>query len=326
MSTSRELQKRWHTGVGIPVREEALSWLFGRSKRSKSRQVHGFGEIDGRVDLRGLSIAAPTARDTMYVRGHQLVDLNGIVEVHNASWRDLDLTGASLPSLRFSKSELVNCRFDNANCEDWRFWATTVESSSFVKSRLRGAVLGTVWKRKPNHWSHVVFDRTDLRDTVFRGSVLEHCQFTNAKLAGVYFEQMTIRDTTFSGRLSNNLFDGRKGDDVGEPPPMTGVDFSEADLGDVEFRGCRFEDVRFPPSAAITVVPNFPAVLTKVVSVLEGDDSLNARMLRAEFAIISDHGSADSVGVFNRRDYESESTEYADFVRAVFSKAGVELW
>ncbi len=53
-----------------------------------------------------------------------------------------DLSGAVLRSFRFFGTTISNCRFDQADCRDWRLWDCDVADSSFVGADLREAALG----------------------------------------------------------------------------------------------------------------------------------------------------------------------------------------
>ena len=74
----------------------------------------GLDVVDGRVDLRGLRPP------------RQVVMLTGVrVE-------GLDLRGADIPSWRFDGCVVQDCRFDRAQCWDWRLWRSQVRRCRFA--------------------------------------------------------------------------------------------------------------------------------------------------------------------------------------------------
>jgi hypothetical protein len=132
-----------------------------------------------------------------------------------------------------------------------------------------------------------------------------------------------MRDCTFSGLVKEVLFDCR------EIPgrPVAGVlvdlDFTEATFEDVEFRGCRFDGLKLPKAPGVYLIPAFPLVARRALELLEGNPSIEARMLRGQFTnSLKLPGSDDSVDVFNRRDYVASGGEtLADLAETVFMEA-----
>lgn len=82
-----------------------------------------------------------------------------------------------------------------------------------------------------------------------------------------------------------------------------------------------FDDVKLPPG--VHAIPSFPSVARRALELLEGDDSLEARMLRAELSRdLKLPGSDDSVGVFNRADYlDSGGERLAELAESLFMEA-----
>jgi uncharacterized protein YjbI with pentapeptide repeats len=236
----------------------------------------------------------------------------------------LDLSQSRLSGVRFFGSTVLGCRFDGAMCRDWRLWDSEVKDSSFAGAELRDAALGTWHDGRINTWSDVNFGRADLRGVLALGCLMERCSFEDARLKGAEFQQATIRHCRFTGALQDVLFDGRE--IAGRPHPGTfdDVDFSKAAFKDVEFRGCRFGDVKLP--VGVYAIPEFPRVARRVLELLEQDDSVEARMMRAELSLtLKLPGGDTSVGVFNRADYVAAGGErLADLAESLLMEAASE--
>ena len=125
--TSKTLLERWKTPQGSLLAAEAVQKLTGQ----RQGLPEGFGAYEGRRDLRGLVVSVPKSRGRVSA-GHLSVEVaSDLVELRRARWEKLDLSHAKLPSLRFFESEILDCRFDEASCRDWRLWVSEVSDSSF---------------------------------------------------------------------------------------------------------------------------------------------------------------------------------------------------
>jgi hypothetical protein len=135
-------------------------------------------------------------------------------------------------------------------------------------------------------------------------AVFEDCDFTDAKLAKVKFEQCTLTRCRFAGELREVVFDGRDLTDRPAPQPMDTVDFSDATFRRVEFLGFDLDAVTLPKDPDIRLVRRAPCVARHGVDLLDGDDRTEARVLRAMFENrLRGPGTDNESAVFNRRDY-----------------------
>lgn len=318
--TIKELTERWRTPEGAALAQEALLALLGQQPMPAA-----VGHHEGRVDLRGFAIAAPSRSTTAIVNGGRVVSLDGVPEIRGGAWSGLDLSHAALPSLRFFGAEIRNCRFDKANCQDWRLWDSTVADSSFVGADLRHSALLTWWNNQGNAWRRVVFDRADLRDCALRGGVLDGCSFVDTKIGGNSFGQVAIRGCRFTGKMKDVTFDGRRVEDWPPPAPMVDVDFSEAQFLDVWFNGCHFQNVSLPDGNF--VVPNFPEVAKRVAETLAASDRAEALVVRRVLqATLRSPGDPDSVGVINLHDYVRYGDEaLAQFAESAYREAAEQV-
>jgi uncharacterized protein YjbI with pentapeptide repeats len=177
----------------------------------------GLGQVDGRIDLRGLRSPLP------------------VVLLTGARVEGLDLGGAHIPSWRFDGCVVDGCRFDGATCRDWRLWRTQVRRCGFAGADLSDSAVGTWDQGEGNLWSHVDLRDADLRVLLNRGATYEDCELAGADLTGVVFEQCTLRRCHFAGDLRQVTFDGRAAE--GRPVPGR--------WEDVDLRAARFDQVHF---------------------------------------------------------------------------------
>ena len=321
--TSKRLRERWTSPEGRLLAEQAIQHLTGQRRELPE----GIETHEGRQDLRGLVAATPEVHGRVSAGNASAHVAGGVVELHGVRWEALDLSHARLPSLRFFGSQILDCRFEQASCRDWRLWSSEVSDSSFDATDLRDSAIGTWQNGRSNRWQSVSFDRADLRGALALGSHLEGCTFRDSRVADAQFQHVTMRDCTFSGAMKDVLFDCR--DLLGKPAAdvLVNLDFSQATFEDVEFRGCRFDGLKLPVAQGIYPIPNFPLVARRVLDLLVENSSVEARMLRSELTVaLKMPGRDDSVGVFNRRDYIASGGEpLADLAESLLMEAAGDV-
>jgi hypothetical protein len=301
MDMDRGLRQRWATPEGRGRAEEVVARLAG------GRPVAGLGlgEVDGRVDLRGLPAPIAKRLRRFEAAGWFAEELGDLVVLRSVRLEGLDLSGAQLQSLRFFGSRIADCRLDGANCQDWRMWDTEVADCSFVDSSLRDAAVGTWHDGKRNAWRRVSFAGADFRVMSLTGTVFEDCDFSGARIAKVRFQQCAITGCRFGGRLTGVVFDGRPLEGKPDPGPLE-ADFTGALFEDVMFLGFDLSRVTLPDDPDLRLMRQDRCVMERALASLAGDDSLSARMLRA---VVSNRlkmmrdAAVPEFGVFNRRDY-----------------------
>jgi uncharacterized protein YjbI with pentapeptide repeats len=295
------LRDRWTTAEGQALQADAFRWLDEGGKRPG-----GLSEFEGRVDLRGITLPDPRILGKMVAGGLTFDVAGGVISLKGARWSDLDLSQSRLSHLRFTSSVISNCRFDGADCLDWRLWRSEVNECSFERADLRDAAIGTWQQERGNVWRDVSFDRADLRGAFTHGGLLSGCTFRGSRLVGFQFLFVAIEDCVFAGRMKNVLFDERTIAGKAPPAPLRRVDFSESIFEDVDFRGCHFEDVRLPTTPSIRLIEKYPMVARRALELASITDSVEGRrvaaVLRGDLKL---PGADDSVTVFNRDDWLS---------------------
>lgn len=318
--TMSKLRQRWTTPRGRQLQGLVGGWLAsgGRGEPPKGVERH-----EGRWDIRGFPMPDSDVLGNVSVGGSALEEISGLSRFTGVKWSSLDLSDARLPNLRIFASSVSNCRFDGADCRDLRLWDTSVSDSSFVGANLRDAALGTWHEGRSNTWSRVTFDGADARGVLMRGGSMLGCTFDGTRLGGAAFQQPDLGECVFAGKLQDVLFDGREIRDRPVPEPLRHCDFTDAVLADVEFRGCRFDDVALPDDPDIRVLSDYPAVARRALALSEAASGLEARMFAGELRnSLKLPGAPDSVSVFNRRDYLASGGEaFADFAEAILMEA-----
>jgi hypothetical protein len=125
-----DVMSRWKTRDGEELAREALARLMVGAPLTDLR----LGEHEGRIDLRGIVASKPEILRTAMRSGWAVQQLGGQAVFERVRLEGMDFSGADLQSLRFFETALVDCRFDGARCQDWRFWACDVEDTTFCRS------------------------------------------------------------------------------------------------------------------------------------------------------------------------------------------------
>jgi uncharacterized protein YjbI with pentapeptide repeats len=308
--TRKDLAARWNTPEG----ERLAQVVFGRLLAGEPLTDLGLGEHDGRIDLRGIAAPAPNRLEAFEKQGWVVQELDGVLKFERARLANLDLSGGRLENFRFFNTAIVNCRFDEARCQDWRLWAVDVTDTSFRGAALRKAVLGTWHEGRGNIYLRVNFSRANLRSIVCPAGIFIDCDFGDAQLAKVDFQSSSFVRCRFAGMLREVMFYDH-GFQTGKPDPnpMEDVDFSESELRMVEFRHLNLDHVRFPTSSDHVVLNHYRCVLERAVRELGSETAYMGlrTVLEHELKWAGPHQDA---GVFNRRDFvEMFDADGADF-------------
>jgi uncharacterized protein YjbI with pentapeptide repeats len=258
--------ERWRGPSGKELREEVL----GRLASGESLDDLGLGVHDGRTDLRGLTVGPPAVTRAQDLGRWTVEHLDARLELRGVKLECLDLSGSGLAGLRGFDCWIRNCRLDAARCDDWRLWATTVEHTTFASADLRGSSLGGWYEGRGNQWIRVRFARADLRDVEAQAASFVDCDFSNARLDKMDFQSSSFVRCRFVGELRDVVFwaHGPAAREKAEPNPMEDVDFSDAQLRGVAFRGLTLARVKLPTAREHLVIEHFPCVLERAVNEL----------------------------------------------------------
>lgn len=219
---------------------------------------------------------------------------------------------------------VVDCGFDGAACRDWRLWGTAVTGCSFRRADLRGAAVGTWHQGRRNEWRRFDFGGSDFRVIVAQAALFEDCESVAAKLDKVQFEQCAMVRCHFAGIWLRSSSMSASCPAGLHPQPLEDVDFADALFDMVEFMGCKLDQVIIPADSDVRVIKNYRCVVEHALAMINGDDSLVARMLRGEFenTLRGMRGQEEDT-LFNQRDYQV-SQEFAELATIVIGRAQAE--
>lgn len=296
------------------------SEAWKRLSEGKPLADMGLGQINGRLDLTHLLAPEPVIRKTTRTKLADVSELAGITVFKNVRWKSLDFSGSRLNSLRFFDSEISDCVFNGCDCRDWRFWGTTFSNISFCSADLRNSALGGVQEGKINQFEKVDFSGADLRQTAYRSARFANCLFKNTRLDKVNFHGSIFIDCRFEGELREVCFNRTAfGTDGLRPNEMLRVNFSNANLRWVEFRGLDMSDVRFPNDPDHILVTQYAEALEELLLLLRERSDMPSKKLAACIEVfLKWAGPKQRQGVLNKKDLlEAGGDEGLRFVLGV---------
>ena len=113
------LSDRWRTPEGARLARTVIRHLV----RCKPLDRLQLGTVDGRLDLRYLSLPEPRLVDERQMAGFEVTTYAEVVELKKTQLRSLDLSFAHLPRLELTKVRLENVKLEGAHCRNWRSWS-----------------------------------------------------------------------------------------------------------------------------------------------------------------------------------------------------------
>lgn len=310
---SSDARDRWNTAEGHQLTQEVWRRLVaGESLRSLP-----LGENEGRLDLRGIQAPVVFKNEGRFFRNWALHEVRGRLEFRNVQFEDLDFTGSALKHAQFFNSRIKGCRFDHADCEGLGVRATDVTETSFVGANLRDAVLGPWYKDRGNKYKFVDFSSADMRGLISTTAAYSDCNFSEARLDKVDFQSSSFIRCRFAGEMREVLFYSKTfNSKKKDPNPMEDVDFTQAKLHWVEFRGLNLDRVRFPQDDDHILIKNYRCVLGRALNALRDHQSQYAGRLRAILELEQKWlGPMQEVGLVRRLDFRErwgkEGEEFA---------------
>jgi uncharacterized protein YjbI with pentapeptide repeats len=298
---SRDYKPRWRGAGGQQLARE----VWKRLAAGASLHDLGLGEHQGRIDLRGLMAPEVNKEELPPFRNWGLHRLTGYLELKNIQLEGMDFSDAMLAHMRFFHARIANCKFDHADCRDWKVRATDVTGTSFVRSNLRNAALGTWYAGRGNRYEFVDFSRAEMRGLLSSTATYADCDFSNARLDKIDFQSSSFIRCRFAGEVREVLFyDHAYKTSKEELNRMEDVDFSKAQLRWVEFRHLDLDRVRFPEDDNHILLKNYGCVLRKALIAAKKSRHPSSR----GFAAVLQNrlkwiGPKQGIGIINRLDF-----------------------
>jgi uncharacterized protein YjbI with pentapeptide repeats len=314
------LRRRWESEEGRRLTAAVIDRLrSGRALDDLPLERH-----DGRLDLRGFVLPQPTRSNRRQVGRYFVQDLDELLELSERTLERIDFAGAVLDHLRFFECRIDDCVFDRARLRDLRLWATDVSDTSFRGADLRSSALGPWYEGRGNVYTGCDFSRANLHDAGCSAAEFVDCVFEEMRLRGMDFQSSGFVRCRFTGELREVLFYDH-GFETGKPTPneMRDVDFSDAELRWVEFRGLDLSEVKLPQGPNHLIVDHYPCVLRRGLEELASDRSPLARQLRVTLEAEAEWTPPTRrFGVLNRCDWEETGGEEL----AEFAESRLRRW
>jgi len=209
---------------------------LGRGESAESLGLkHG---PDGLVDLRGLKLdkRRPQARFRVGQATFDYLPTKPIFD--DLVLRDVDLSGAFLEDSYWRNCSFKHVRLDRVRCRGVNFASSDMDSVSFARADLRFVNWGLDRLDGPV-LSRVDLVKCDLRRSTYGHPLFQNCKWVDCNLKGVNFAGSRFEDCTFEGLIDAVWFHGHDHDPdpriAALRNPMKNVDFSRAELRDVDF-------------------------------------------------------------------------------------------
>lgn len=253
MAGRAELRERWTPQRAADAKEALENW-----KKPKRLEQVAFGQHEGRLDLRGLSIHTNVGGvATQHVaaggvkRDYTMVTLEKPPEFHNVKWESIDFSYAEIDHLRLFLSEVRDCLFISGGFRDWRNWGVRYSDCDFSQANLQNSNIGgAAYKGRAVEYLNCHWRKGNLKSTNLSNGRYRGCRFEDIRLTDQLIQNSSFIGCSFSGRLPDVTFDGRDLDTERpwgvRPDSLVDCDFSECDLEDTAFLGVDMRTIRLP--------------------------------------------------------------------------------
>jgi uncharacterized protein YjbI with pentapeptide repeats len=242
LSEELNLSTRWTSREG---RERTQS-ILGLLRTGKSTAIAALlGTHEGRSDLRGFLFPKPRQTgQSIGFSGYEVSMTSEPQRFERLILEDIDFSCADMTETIWKRCNFSNCEFDNSRLNEAAFFDCHVSESRFVNSNLTGCVLGGHVRNHSGELVNCRFQGGKFKEVVFAFPKLEGCRF-DCDVVNVDFNGSQLTDCIFTGRLDKVIFRRKPSKSVTDEirlarlipeNRMEHVDFSEADLHDVDFR------------------------------------------------------------------------------------------
>lgn len=257
---TKQLQQRWKDDRDLA--HAVAAWLGDTSLPMPA----GIGEIDNRIDLRGL----PT------------FPAGPVRKIESTRWNHLDLSHADLSGLQLRNVEIRDCRLDHANLKRAHLINVVCTRTSLVSANLQNAGFGAITPETQTIWRNVDFTNAKIGGHLWVGATIDGCNFRGAKMQRSEFHRCLITDTKFGTDLTEVTFNGATQGMMKTPPfpeydrvPMRRLDFTESNLSFTAFRKCAMDDTVWPDDPNVRVITDPVTRIGKAIEWLNGTGAQN---------------------------------------------------
>ena len=280
--TKKELINRWKSSKGQHVLSEVLSKLSGNKSLET---IKALDKHAGRWDLRGATLSTLKIERKIEGESTSLTQKYGTLKLKNVGVESIDFSYADISYSWWEKCRVSNCLFEETKAKELRVYACDFSNCTFRKTNFTYSYLNRNIGKSAGSFKCVDFVECNLKDCIFCFPDIVECLFDNCKMTATDFDGSRFRDCKFIGKIDSAWFNGysitaqkslfgifSRVNPRECPNPMKNVDFSEAELDDVQFQ---FEiDITnciFPTEPKYFVVKDLDKVYPKVTSIINND-------------------------------------------------------
>jgi uncharacterized protein YjbI with pentapeptide repeats len=278
--------------------------------------------VDGRLDLRGvrLGLGDDAFREDSGDLVRRFREGTRPLFIEDMTIEGVDFSNGDLSQVSFVDTTIRNCRFDRASLLGLRIVRSEVVDVSFDRADLRMALLGSSSGRR-TRFGNVTFRGAKMIGS-YPGAEFEDCDFSRAQLTRVEFRNCVLRRCRFAGPLSGTVFYSRR-HLFRHEESLQDVDFTEAELRGVAFRGLNLDAVRLPDDRRHILFGNPACTLGRAIEAIRDRDDIDARGMRA---VLQDHrrhlGPKQRIGILGRHDLvPNESSAKTEAAIALIRRA-----
>ncbi|GAA2706153.1 pentapeptide repeat-containing protein [Actinoplanes palleronii] len=245
-------RERWLTEDGRRTAAKVLRRLSWR------RSLDGLGlpTVDGRIDLRGFTLAEPGFTPVQAAGLTVGVADRPLPELRKARLRGVDLSGARLRHFTLIDPQFEDCLLRGADLTNFGAWRGSFERCDLSGATITGTVLSARHRGTGTTWRDCTFDDLTMTGALVDGATFERCTFDRTRIAEMFFKRCAFTACRMSGELEDVTFVG--------PAALTDLDLRGCRLVDVSFTGMRLSGVRLPIRDSLTVVPDATGILSRL--------------------------------------------------------------
>lgn len=209
----------------------------------------------------------------------------GTLKLKNVKIESIDFSYSDISYSWWEKCRVSNCLFEGATAKELHVYASDFSNCTFRKTNFTYSYLNRNIGKNAGSFKNVEFIECNLKECVFSFPDIVRGLFDNCKMTATDFDGSRFRDSKFKGKIDSAWFNGysrnaqkslfgvfNRVNPRDYPNPMKNVDFSEAELDDVQFQ---FEiDITnciFPDDLSYFIVKDLDKVYPKVISIVNND-------------------------------------------------------
>ena len=135
------------------------------------------GEVDGRIDLRGLPFEGPKEELRKIDTGKFTITVGAWEGFDNVTLERADLSFSNMKRSYWTDCIIRDCLFNKTQMMDTRFWGCTIEDCTFTECVIKESVLDAPSEKNYGLWKGVIFSGGEIANSDFDCPRMEGCSF-----------------------------------------------------------------------------------------------------------------------------------------------------